>query len=283
MHIKNGFSRDDSVILFIFTLFYFFKGYNNGQITQIIMKKVNRKTIYILVTVAIALTALLCWVLTIVQMVILVQSNDRVALSEFLAAQKGFTGYFALYLISILQVVSIILPGMVFQVAGAWIFGWWRSFLICWAGFVTGNAIVFFLARFFGRSLIEAMGIEQRSSWLLDKMNSADPRIVTMLACLVPGVPNGIIPYVASMCDMRLYSFVIAIAVSSWVPILLNCLAGHFLFNGQYRLMIMCFALQIVSLVVFALCKDKVFAAINKKPEEENKDTDEETENGQIG
>lgn len=225
------------------------------------MRKINRQKLYIILIVLIFLAAIISWVLfrdVLMQMIYLVRRGSEAELTEFLGSQSAFTGYIALFLVSVIQVVSIVLPGVMFQVAGALIFGWWRSFLICWAGFVTGNAIVFFIARVFGRSLTDALGFEQKDGWLMEKMNSNDPRFVTALACMVPGVPNGIIPYIAQRADMRLYSFVIAIALSSWPNILLNCLAGHFLIRGEILYTVLAFGMQLVILVIVAMNRDRI-------------------------
>lgn len=231
------------------------------------MRKMDRKKLYMILIVLIFLTAFVSWILfrdVLKEMIFLIRNGNEAELSDYLASQSVVTGYIALFLVSIVQVVSIVLPGVMFQVAGALIFGWWRSFLICWAGFVTGNTIVFFIARVFGRSLTDAMGFEQKDGWLMEKMNSNDPRFVTALACMVPGVPNGIIPYIAQRCDMRLYSFVFAIAASSWINILLNCIAGHFLARGEYMFTFIAFALQLVILATVALNKDRILGTDKK-------------------
>ena len=225
------------------------------------MRKMDRKKLYMILIVLIFLTAVVSWILfrdVLKEMIFLIRNGNEAELSDYLASQSVVTGYIALFLVSIVQVISIVLPGVMFQVAGALIFGWWRSFLICWAGFVTGNTIVFFIARVFGRSLTDAMGFEQKDGWLMEKMNSNDPRFVTALACMVPGVPNGIIPYIAQRADMRLYSFVIAIALSSWPNILLNCLAGHFLIRGEIFYTLLAFGMQLVILVIVAMNRDRI-------------------------
>lgn len=235
------------------------------------MRKINRQKLYIILIVLIFLAAIISWVLfrdVLMQMIYLVRRGSEAELTEFLGSQSAFTGYIALFLVSVIQVVSIVLPGVMFQVAGALIFGWWRSFLICWAGFVTGNAVVFFIARVFGRSLTDALGFEQKDGWLMEKMNSNDPRFVTALACMVPGVPNGIIPYIAQRADMRLYSFVIAIALSSWPNILLNCLAGHFLIRGEILYTVLAFGMQLVILMIVAMNRDRILNGSKNEKEE---------------
>ena len=221
----------------------------------------------VLIIAAVGLTGFFLWQSFGPQLIGLFQvlsKGDDKAIQEYLSSMGHWEGLLSTFMLSILQVVSIVLPGPVFQVAGAVIFGWWRSFLVCWTGFVCGNGLVFFLARFFGRSLTEALGLEQKNGWLLNKMNSADPRFVTALACMIPGIPNGIIPYVAQRCDMRLYSFVFAIAASSWINILLNCIAGHFLARGEYMFTFIAFALQLVILAVVALNKDRILGTDKK-------------------
>jgi uncharacterized membrane protein YdjX (TVP38/TMEM64 family) len=189
----------------------------------------------------------------------LLQDGDQSEISAFLNSKSQAGGYFVLYLSCILQVVSIFFPGMVIQIAGALIYGWWKAFLICWIGFISGNALVFLVARVLGKSLNMAFATEgKKTSWLMEKINDGNQIWVVAMACLVPGVPNGIIPYLAARTKITLKEFTLAIAGSSWIQIILNCFAGHFLARGQYAFTIAAFALQIVLLIVVAKNRDKL-------------------------
>ena len=232
------------------------------------IKRMDKKLLIIILALLIALIGLLgyhtFWDF-IVELITIIRHGNQDELQAFLAAQSQFAGYLALFLMCILQVISVVLPGMLFQVSGALIFGWWKSFLICWAGFVSGNALVFSAARLFGKSLMEALSIDKQEGWLAEKMNSANPQFVTALACMIPGVPYGIIPYIAQRSCMNVKQYAQAVAASSWINILLNCIAGHFLVRGQYLFTVMSFVLQIVIIIIVAINKDKILKPENKK------------------
>ena len=205
------------------------------------------------------------------ELVIILEHNDREELMLFISEKPAWSGLFTLYIMSVLQVVSVVLPGMLIQVSGALIFGWWKAFLLCWAGFVSGNALIFVTARIMKRSVTEAFRIESKNGWLIKEMNRHDPAFVTAFACMIPGIPNGIIPYIASRTRLYLHQFVIAVASSCWIQILLNCIAGHFLVRGKYGFTIFAFALQIVLLAVMTKFRDPLFDLLSRMTGKINK------------
>lgn len=225
-------------------------------------KQVGRKTLVFAIIAVLALTVYILWKIfgdEIIQLFELIKRGNEDEIAAYLNSQSSWGGYFVLFVIQALQVVSIFFPGMVIQIAGALIYGWWRSFLICWLGFVFGNALVFAVARVLGKSIQFAFsGEDKKENWLMQKINDGNPTFVVAVACLVPGVPNGIIPYIAARTKITLKSFVLAVAGSSWIQILLNCIAGHFLRNGQYLFMVFAFALQIALIVVISKNRDKL-------------------------
>jgi uncharacterized membrane protein YdjX (TVP38/TMEM64 family) len=94
---------------------------------------------------------------------------------------------------------------MVIQITGALIYGWWKSFLICWLGFTAGNA----LSLHHGKDLRQEHSDcdryrEGKSTWLMSKINNGNPVLVIAVACMIPGIPNGIIPYIAARSRITL-------------------------------------------------------------------------------
>lgn len=231
------------------------------------LKKPVRNMLYGIAAAAAVITLLLLFKMLYGftrELVIILEHNDRDELMRFINEKPVWSGLFALYVMSVLQVISIVLPGMIIQVSGALIFGWWKSFLICWFGFVSGNALIFIAARIMKRSITEAFRIESKSGWLIREMNRHDPSFVTAFACMIPGIPNGIIPYIASRTRLYLHQFVIAVASSCWIQILLNCIAGHFLVRGEYRFTVFAFGLQIVILAVMTKYRETLFDMLSR-------------------
>lgn len=223
------------------------------------VKQIGKNTLIVLIGLLIILMIYMLYKMygnKIVELIRLLEHGNQDELTAYLTAQKGFGGYFMLWFISVLQVVSIFFPGMVIQIAGALIYGWWKSFLICWFGFVSGNAIVFIIARLFGKSVQVAFHKDKEENWLTSKINQGNGVFVVAIACMVPGIPNGIIPYLASQTKLTTKDFVVAVAGSCWIQILLNCIAGHFIAQGEYIYTVIAFVIEILLVIIVAKKKD---------------------------
>lgn len=226
------------------------------------VKKIKKSTIFIGVIAVVALIVFIVYKFfgpQIVELVHLLEHGDQDELSAYLASQSTFHGYFMLWVICVLQVVSIFFPGMVIHITGAFIYKWWKSFLICWCGFVSENALVFAFARMFGMSISLAFeSKEKKQNWLVEKINNGNQVFVVAIACMIPGIPNGIIPYLAARTSITMKDFVTAVACSSWIQILLNCIAGHFWMQGEYGFMILAIAIEVAIIVIVAKNRDKL-------------------------
>lgn len=185
----------------------------------------------------------------------LLKDGNQEEMQEYLNSQDEFSGLISVFILTVLQVISIFFPGMIIQVAAGVIYGWWKAFIACYLGFVTGNVLVFYFARRFSSVISSIMNLEKKKqSWITEKINSTKPGFVFALACMIPGIPNGFIPYFASRTDIRMYQYAESVAVSSWIQILSNCIIGHFLIRGEYFYMIMSIVLQI-AIILLAIWK----------------------------
>ena len=229
------------------------------------LQKINRKWAVFIVVCVILITAYLIYVFFgdfFAQLYELIKTGDQEQIAAYLNSQSQWGGMVALFFCSILQVVSIVIPGMVIQITGALIYGWWKSFLICWIGFTAGNAFVFIMARIFGKSIEIATEKEPKSTWLMSKINNGNPVLVIAVACMIPGIPNGIIPYIAARARITLQQFVRAVFESSSVQILMNCVIGHFLIRGEWVWMFVMIAAEALMIYIVIKYRD---ALINRR------------------
>ena len=198
----------------------------------------------------------------IVELLHLLEHGDQEELKAYLEAQSTVGGFAVLWLICVMQVVSIVFPSMVIQVAGALIYGWWRSFIVCWVGFVSGNVIAFTIGRLFKKNIATLIHKDgEKENWIIQKINQGHQIFVVAIACMVPGVPNGIIPYLSAQTTITAKEFSIAVAASSWIQVLLNCMAGHFLANGQYLFMVFSFVIEMAITLLVAKNRYKLLKA----------------------
>ncbi|MBQ1468979.1 MAG: TVP38/TMEM64 family protein [Solobacterium sp.] len=181
----------------------------------------------------------------------ILRRGNQQEIMDYLNSQSKIRGLISVYFISILQVVSIVIPGIAIQISSGLIYGWFPAFIVNYLGFLTGNAVVFYVARRVGKEITSVFIDESgKSSKLICLINDNNPAMTVGMACLVPGVPNGIIPYLGARAEIRWRRFVEAIAYTCWPQILCNCIAGHFLIRGKYMFTILTFIAQIVLIIL---------------------------------
>lgn len=233
----------------------------NGEDMKGKTGKLRKSTIVLVGCVVLALACFLVYKAFgthIVEIVKMLQRGDQDEIMTYLSSQSSVQGYFYLFLLSLIQIVSIVLPCLVVQIAGALIFGWWKAFLLCWAGFVAGNMVVFVCMRMFGKGISFAFDKSFSDSWLIRTLNSHNPIFAVAMACMIPGIPNGIIPYIAANTEISTKDFFYAITLSSWIQVVLNCIAGGFLAQGKYVEVAVAFLLEFVIIYLFNKNRDAI-------------------------
>ena len=238
---------------------------NSGYFMAKKVKQTGKNTLILLMICVVVFMAYIVYKTfgnQIVELFHLLEHGDQEELKAYLEAQSTAGGFVVLWLICVMQVVSIVFPSMVIQVAGALIYGWWRSFIVCWIGFVSGNVIAFTIGRLFKKNIATLIHKEgEKENWIIQKINQGHQIFVVAIACMVPGVPNGIIPYLSAQTTITAKEFSIAVAASSWIQVLLNCMAGHFLANGQYLFMVFAFVIEVAITLLVAKNRDKLLKA----------------------
>ncbi len=233
------------------------------------MENKSKRNKYLILLGIIVVLVLIVWLIYhffgdfFVTLFTILEHGDNDEIQAFLASQNEGMGLLSVFLLTILQVISIFFPGMVIHIVSGVVFGWWKAFLVCYVGFVFANVLVFFFARRFGNLLQDILNLDSRAGWITSKINSTKPSFIFALACMIPGIPNGIIPYLAARTDIRAYQYGIAVASSCWIQILCNCYIGHFLIRGEYGWMILSFILEI-AIILLAIWKREWFLGKGK-------------------
>ena len=164
----------------------------------------------------------------------MVRRGDKHGIVTYLADEDEIAGMICVMLLSGLQVASIVLPGIAIHVAAGVLYSWWKAFLLCYTGFIIGNMVVFLFARHMreeGRTIQYDPGVTGRR--LLEYLRGTPTMLVVIAIYMVPGVPNGIVPYIAAKRKMKPERFFIGTAVGGWLQIMASCVAGNFLIRGS--------------------------------------------------
>jgi len=132
---------------------------------------------------------------------------------EYLNSFHDFSGYAIGFLLQFIQIITIILPSVPIQVAVGVIFGTWRGFLVCYLGYI-----------------------------------SANPAFSVFFASVLPVIPNGLIPYVASKTKIGFRSYMLAVMTGCIPTVLTLCAVGDQLVEGDF----LSAALYVAPLLLFA-------------------------------
>ncbi len=162
----------------------------------------------------------------------LLKSGDEYAIAAYIGSQNSVSGMFCTALLAFLQPVSIILPGAPIQIAAGVVYGTLKGFLICHSAYVFSNLVIFYLARVLRQKTEKVL---QRYASKIGFLEQARyPVYMTAMACLMPLMPNGIVPYAAARTKMRFYQFFLAVELGSCFPILIMCAVGKRILHGEF-------------------------------------------------
>lgn len=150
--------------------------------------------------------------------------RDREAVVAFLD-QLGIVGPLVLSFLLGLQVLIPTLPSEPMMIAGAYAYGFFGGLLISWLVSVAASQVVFYLARYAGRPVVERFVPTQA----LDKWTRVAGEkglIFFLLAFVIPPIPSDIMTYVAGLSPISGGRFLLANLIGRLPLVFLYTLVG---------------------------------------------------------
>ncbi len=192
------------------------------------------------------------------------ERGDETSIEEYIRSCGSYKGMLIAFLLQFFQIISIFFPGGPIQIAIGIIFGTWQGFFICHVGYVSANALVFFVARRLGSSVTSVFSSGSGKNKLSFITKSKHPAFVVSLACLMPFLPNGLVPYVAAMTKIRFWAFFLAVWAGSIPCLLLLCTIGGRLLKGDYLAAILFCALLVGCIILLYCLRKQLFALADR-------------------
>ena len=132
----------------------------------------------------------------------LLQSGDEEALEAYLERDMSFTGILCMALLQMVQVWSIVISGVIVNVAAGVVYGVWRAFAICLISSSLAHGISFTVCQHLGKYLDKIL--PDTGSYKLDLIaKSEHPAYTVVTLCFLPILPNGIISIAASRSRLK--------------------------------------------------------------------------------
>ena len=162
------------------------------------------------------------------------EHGDQQEIEGYIRSFGTTRGMLLAFLLQFMQILSIFFPGGPIQIAIGVVFGTLPGFLICHVSYVLANLFVFGLARRLGSRIDHLLDGNKRSGKLSFISESKHPAFMVMLACLMPFLPNGLVPYIASRTKLTPGKYLLAVWAGSIPCLLLLNAIGSKLASGQY-------------------------------------------------
>ena len=186
----------------------------------------------------------------------LIRRGDREAIVTYLSGEDEISGMISVLLLSALQLASIIMPGMAIHIAAGALYNWWKAFLLCYTGFIIGNMAVYWFAKNLSKGDPLNLKLGSFGMKVMELLKNTPTMFLVIVVFMIPGIPNGIVPYIAVQRKMKMGRYFIGTAVGSWIQILAACMVGDFLVRGSIMYGVIVFCVQWVVLAAVIWKRD---------------------------
>lgn len=209
-----------------------------------------------LIIIIIFIAVLMCVELIPLMKHIVAHSTDEKAvISEIY--NYGIRGVIILIALQTLQIITAIFPSAAIQILAGLTYGIFYGLLICITGYILGNAIIFILVRqidkIFAPIVLKHKKNRRKSKWDFSFLREANNATrIAFLLFLIPGIPNGILPYIFAKTKISLSRYLLTILIAATPGILLCSLLGDSISDGDiFTSVLVSGILILITLVVF--------------------------------
>jgi len=230
-----------------------------------------RKKIFKYIVMAVVFALIFLTIILVLKKILpgfmeVLEGGSETSVQDYIRGFGTVKGVFIGILLQFMQIVSIVFPGGPIQISAGIIFGTWLGFGICFVGYVSANCAVFYVARSLGEKINDWMPIEEEES--ASKLNFISriksPVMMVLITCMMPFMPNGIVPYLAAKTDIKFKDFFLAVSAGCAPTLLLLCAAGSKVLKGNY-LEAGIYGVLLVACVVLLTVKQKAILALAEK------------------
>jgi uncharacterized membrane protein YdjX (TVP38/TMEM64 family) len=157
-------------------------------------------------------------------------------------------------LLMIFQSVIAPLPAFVITFTNGLVFGVWWGALLSWSSAMAGAALCFYLARIYGRPLVEKI-VGAHNLELVDKFFEKYGKHAIIIARFLPFVPFDPISYGAGLTRMSFWGFFVATGIGQLPATIVYSYLGQSA-SGTVKVLLFVFAV-VASLVVISAALKK--------------------------
>lgn len=202
---------------------------------------------------------------------VLKDRNDESKMVSYIDAY-GAKGTFLIVGLQALQVIVAVIPSAAIQVLAGLCYGIWGGAALCLFGYVLGNILVFVALRQFGKVLgplfskrakKEEAAVKKKGWFNLQSIgNMQNPQRAAFWLHLIPGIPNGILPYLFARSKITFLQYLVAMIAGCGPSVLICTWLGERLSKGDWKMALIIAGSVVVLMVVVLLFKNRLMGRV---------------------
>lgn len=188
------------------------------------------------------------------------KTGDQTQIERYIRGFVSFGGVLLAFVLQFIQILSIFFPGGPIQIAIGVVFGTLAGFVICQTGYVLANLFVFFSARRLGNRLDRLFSCGGDTKSLRFISEAKHPAFMVALSCLMPFLPNGLVPYIAARTKISTPEFFLSVLFGGAPTLLMLCAIGNRILLGDYKTVVLLGVALALGVLLLYIFRKRVFA-----------------------
>ena len=185
-------------------------------------------------------------------------SGNQTKIVEAVQMYDNQWGVLIILILQVVQDISIVIPSAPIHIAAGIVLGTWKGFLVCHAGDILYNFGIFLFYRKIKKYVDRLVPLEDASKTVRFLKDGSSPIYMVVMACILPAIPNGFIPYAAVNAKVKARQYFIAILIGPAIPTLVLTLLGDIIFAGNWPLFVFLVLLSFVGVYLLIKFQNQV-------------------------
>ncbi|MBE6907095.1 MAG: TVP38/TMEM64 family protein [Ruminococcaceae bacterium] len=184
---------------------------------------------------------------------------------QLLVESMGFSGFFLVLGIQIIQVIIAFIPGEPVELLAGVLYGAWGGLFLCLLGIVLTSSAIFFTVRRFGYPLVLRLFGKEKIRDFKFLNNTEKVEIVTFILFLIPGTPKDMLTYLAGISGIKPSRFLLLSAFARIPSIVTSTTMGATMSHGNWKMTLLIFLLTAGTGLLGILYKDKIISHLHRQ------------------
>lgn len=182
----------------------------------------------------------------------------------------GVGGVFILEALQLLQIIVVLIPGEVVQLAAGMMYGPWLGALLIVIGCVVSTAFIYTVVHKLGAPFVRDMVPMDYLEKFQKFERSGKLSAVTFILFLIPGLPKDVFTYLVPLTDMPLKTFLVLTTLGRLPGIIGSTYAAAAAAEGHFVTFFVILGVAAVLALLGIIFKDKLFEVLARTAVTEN-------------